>query len=99
MRSSLLFVSIDALKDTESSSFCTWVEEHDSEVRINWRFWNAPREADSQLCQKFLKLNVAMVENAGCNMRSSRGRRGSRNIRQGGPDRLPHGDISEFRSY
>ena len=26
-------------------------------------------------------------------------RRGSRNIRQGGPDRLPHGDISEFRSY
>ena len=27
------------------------------------------------------------------------GRRGSRNIRQGGPDRLPHGDISEFMSY
>ena len=27
------------------------------------------------------------------------GRRGSRNIRQGGPDRLPHGVISEFRSY
>ena len=26
-------------------------------------------------------------------------RRGSRNIRQGGPDGVSHGDISEFRFY
>ena len=36
----LLFTSIDELKDTERFSFRAGGEEHDSEVRINWRFRN-----------------------------------------------------------
>ena len=67
----LLFASIDALKNTERSSFHTEVEEHDSEVQINWWFGNCSWRGQRPIAPEIVEVTVAMAENAGRNVRSS----------------------------
>ena len=68
----LLFASIDVLMYMERSSFCAVVEEHDSEVRINWRFGNWSWERPTRpFAPEMVEVTVAMAENAGRNVRSS----------------------------
>ena len=67
----LLLASIDALKDTERSTFRTGVEEHDSDVRINWRFGNCCWRGRRPIAPEIVEVNVVMAENAGRNVLSS----------------------------
>ena len=70
----LLFASIGALKNMERSSFHTGLEEHDSEVWFNWRFGNCSVRGRRPIAPEIVEeVTVAMAENAGRNVRSSRG--------------------------
>ena len=65
----LLFTSIDA--GYGEVLFRTGIEEHDSEVRINWRFGNCSWRGRRPIAPEIVEVTVAMAENAGPTFRSS----------------------------